>query len=135
MIRRPPRSTRTDTLLPYTTLFRSLVDMVRLMEAHPRAGLLQVPPKPVNQNSPFARIQQFASSAYGPVYAAGLHWWALDDGNYWGHNAIIRIAPFVQHCGLPVLPGREPPGGESLSHDVAEAASLRRAGGDRQSCG
>src|SRR3546814_8535493 len=25
MIRRPPRSTRTDTLLPYTTLFRSLV--------------------------------------------------------------------------------------------------------------
>src|SRR3546814_3872636 len=26
MIRRPPRSTRTDTLFPYTTLFRSLVD-------------------------------------------------------------------------------------------------------------
>src|SRR3546814_4926830 len=25
MIRRPPRSTRTDTLLPYTTLFRSLL--------------------------------------------------------------------------------------------------------------
>src|SRR3546814_13988652 len=27
MIRRPPRSTRTDTLFPYTTLFRSLDDM------------------------------------------------------------------------------------------------------------
>src|SRR3546814_4446144 len=27
MIRRPPRSTRTDTLFPYTTLFRSLVDI------------------------------------------------------------------------------------------------------------
>src|SRR3546814_11394302 len=26
MIRRPPRSTRTDTLLPYTTLFRSIAD-------------------------------------------------------------------------------------------------------------
>src|SRR3546814_18636432 len=26
MIRRPPRSTRTDTLFPYTTLFRSLVE-------------------------------------------------------------------------------------------------------------
>src|SRR3546814_19577007 len=26
MIRRPPRSTRTDTLFPYTTLFRSLID-------------------------------------------------------------------------------------------------------------
>src|SRR3546814_10689891 len=29
MIRRPPRSTRTDTLFPYTTLFRSLVALVR----------------------------------------------------------------------------------------------------------
>src|SRR3546814_2640033 len=36
MIRRPPRSTRTDTLFPYTTLFRSrgeLVDQARLVEA------------------------------------------------------------------------------------------------------
>src|SRR3546814_11032274 len=29
MIRRPPRSTRTDTLLPYTTLFRSIVHLLR----------------------------------------------------------------------------------------------------------
>src|SRR3546814_19081487 len=29
MIRRPPRSTRTDTLFPYTTLFRSIVFEVR----------------------------------------------------------------------------------------------------------
>src|SRR3546814_3312823 len=28
MIRRPPRSTRTDTLFPYTTLFRSLADII-----------------------------------------------------------------------------------------------------------
>src|SRR3546814_4500684 len=33
MIRRPPRSTRTDTLFPYTTLFRSL------LQASSRAGL------------------------------------------------------------------------------------------------
>src|SRR3546814_13127336 len=32
MIRRPPRSTRTDTLFPYTTLFRSIVDRHRLVE-------------------------------------------------------------------------------------------------------
>src|SRR3546814_5850692 len=30
MIRRPPRSTRTDTLFPYTTLFRSVYSFVRL---------------------------------------------------------------------------------------------------------
>src|SRR3546814_936520 len=34
MIRRPPRSTRTDTLFPYTTLFRSLADGVT-----PRGGV------------------------------------------------------------------------------------------------
>src|SRR3546814_4539257 len=31
MIRRPPRSTRTDTLFPYTTLFRSM-PLIRVME-------------------------------------------------------------------------------------------------------
>src|SRR3546814_2682342 len=34
MIRRPPRSTRTDTLFPYTTLFRSAVQLLR----HPCLG-------------------------------------------------------------------------------------------------
>src|SRR3546814_10856660 len=33
MIRRPPRSTRTDTLFPYTTLFRSQVDALVLQRA------------------------------------------------------------------------------------------------------
>src|SRR3546814_6919823 len=37
MIRRPPRSTRTDTLFPYTTLFRSVVD--HLAEAQPDDAL------------------------------------------------------------------------------------------------
>src|SRR3546814_349928 len=32
MIRRPPRSTRTDTLFPYTTLFRSRVDRIALAQ-------------------------------------------------------------------------------------------------------
>src|SRR3546814_11815592 len=34
MIRRPPRSTRTDTLLPYTTLFRSHYDTLVLTGAN-----------------------------------------------------------------------------------------------------
>src|SRR3546814_15488658 len=32
MIRRPPRSTRTDTLFPYTTLFRSGQDLANLLQ-------------------------------------------------------------------------------------------------------
>src|SRR3546814_17691326 len=37
MIRRPPRSTRTDTLFPYTTLFRSYAVMkIELLDREPR---------------------------------------------------------------------------------------------------
>ena len=106
----------------------TLVEMVRLMERHPDVALIQTPPIPVNRESLFARILQFASSIYGRMFTAGLNYWQLGESNYWGHNAIIRIQPFLDHCGLPKLPGREPFGGEILSHDFVEAALLRRAG-------
>jgi membrane glycosyltransferase len=82
----------------------------------------------VGGESLFARMQQFASWVYGPVYVAGLARLAGEDSNYWGHNAIIRVKPFMENCGLPLLPGRPPFGGEILSHDFVEAALLRRAG-------
>ena len=106
----------------------TLVRMVDLMEANPGVALLQSPPLPINRESLFARILQFASSLYGGIFATGLAFWQLGDGNYWGHNAIIRVEPFVLHCGLPKLSGREPFGGEILSHDFVEAALLRKAG-------
>ena len=106
----------------------TLVEMVRLMELHPKVALIQTPPIPVNRESLFARILQFASSIYGRMFTAGLNYWQLGESNYWGHNAIIRIQPFLDHCGLPKLPGREPFGGDILSHDFVEAALLRRAG-------
>jgi membrane glycosyltransferase len=106
----------------------TLTKMVDLMEAHPRVALIQSPPIPVNHKSLFARILQFASSLYSDIFIAGINFWQLSSGNYWGHNAIIRMQPFVQHCGLPKLPGREPFGGEILSHDFVEATLLREAG-------
>lgn len=106
----------------------TLVEMVRLMERHPGVALIQTPPVPVNRESLFARILQFASGIYGRMFTAGLNYWQLGESNYWGHNAIIRIQPFLDHCGLPKLPGHEPFGGEILSHDFVEAALLRRAG-------
>src|SRR3546814_1448980 len=43
MIRRPPRSTRTDTLFPYTTLFRSVADVGEQLEGVPTGvGLLDL---------------------------------------------------------------------------------------------
>ncbi|GAA0536078.1 membrane glycosyltransferase [Rhizomicrobium palustre] len=106
----------------------TLASLVALMEENPRAALIQVAPQLVGRDSLFARIQQFSSSVYGPLYATGLSLLQGPGGNYWGHNAIIRIQPFMEHCGLPELKGRAPLGGEILSHDFVEAALLRRAG-------
>ncbi len=101
--------------------------MVARMESKPKLGMLQVPPVPINRTSLFARLQQFAASVYGPTFTEGLEAWAGAESNYWGHNAIIRVAPFMQHCGLPILPGKAPLGGEILSHDFVEAALMLRA--------
>lgn len=106
----------------------TLVRMVELMNANPRVALIQAPPQPVNRDSLFARILQFAASLYGPLFSTGVAFWQRGYSNYWGHNAIIRIQPFAQHCGLPKLSGREPFGGEILSHDFIEAALLHKAG-------
>jgi membrane glycosyltransferase len=104
--------------------------LARLMDANPRAGLIQAPAQLVGRHSLFARIQQFAASVYGPTFTAGLASLQGPDGNYWGHNAIIRMRAFLQHGGLPKLPGKPPYGGEIMSHDFVEAAFLRRAGWD-----
>ncbi|MEM6978045.1 MAG: glucans biosynthesis glucosyltransferase MdoH [Planctomycetota bacterium] len=106
----------------------TIVEMIRRMASDESIGILQVPPVPIGRESLFARYQQFAAAVYGPMFNAGLDAVAAAQGNYWGHNAIIRIAPFMRHCRLPVLPGREPLGGEILSHDFVEAALLVRAG-------
>ena len=108
----------------------TLASLVRLMDANPSAALIQAPATLVGRSTLFARIQQFASSAYGGTYNAGLAWLQGGQGNYWGHNAIIRVRAFQQHGGLPKLPGRPPFGGEIMSHDFVEAAFLQRAGWD-----
>lgn len=106
----------------------SLARLVGLMDANPRAALIQAAPLLIGGESLFARSQQFASWLYGRVYTAGFARLQGPDGNYWGHNAIIRVKPFMENCGLPILPGRPPLGGEIMSHDFVEAALLRRAG-------
>jgi membrane glycosyltransferase len=106
----------------------SIVRLVAAMEAHPKAALIQTLPIIVNARSLFARSQQFAGRLYGPMLAAGIAWWHGSEGNYWGHNAIIRVRAFAQHAGLPELGGRKPFGGHIMSHDFIEAALLRRGG-------
>ena len=106
----------------------AIVALAAAMEADSDAGIIQTLPLIINRNTLFARLQQFAARIYGPVIAAGLSAWSGRDGNYWGHNAIIRTRAFAQSCGLPDLPGKPPFGGHILSHDFVEAALIRRAG-------
>lgn len=113
-----------DSLMSGDTMVR----MVHAMESNPQAALLQTLPIIVNARSLFSRLQQFAGRLYGPMIAAGVAWWHGSEGNYWGHNAIIRIQAFAEQAGLPELSGRKPFGGHILSHDFVEAALMRRAG-------
>jgi membrane glycosyltransferase len=113
-----------DSLMTGDTVVR----LVAAMEANPRVGLIQTLPVLLNGTTLFARIQQFAGRVYGPLIARGIAWWHGSEGNYWGHNAIIRVRAFADQAGLPLLGGRKPFGGHILSHDFVEAALMRRAG-------
>ncbi len=107
-----------------------MLHLTHAMEDNPGAGLIQTVPIPVRQETFFGRFIQFAATLYSPMLATGLAFWQTNAANYWGHNAIIRISAFMDNCGLPLLPGKGPFGGEILSHDFVEAALLRRGGWD-----
>lgn len=98
------------------------------LAADPQTGLIQSLPQLIGAGTLFARMQQFSNVAYGWLLAEGLAHWARTEGNYWGHNAIIRTRAFASSAGLPHL--RSLTGREDLilSHDFVEASLLRRAG-------
>ncbi|RIJ33199.1 glucans biosynthesis glucosyltransferase MdoH [Henriciella mobilis] len=106
----------------------TILALVEAIHAQPRTGLVQTIPQLVGACTLFARAQQFASALYGPVLGHGIAWWAQKEGNFWGHNAIIRVSALAESAGLPSIPGKAPLGGSILSHDFVEAALLRRAG-------
>ena len=106
----------------------TLVELVRRMEDNRGIGILQTVPQAINGVTIWSRLQQFSMSLYGPISAAGANFWQQEESNFWGHNAIIRLAPFIQHCALPELPGRSAIGRRPMSHDFVEAALMRRAG-------
>ena len=106
----------------------AVIRLAGMLERHPDVGLVQTLPVIVGGETLFARMQQFAGRLYGPLIAHGIAWWHGADGNYWGHNAMIRTEAFAAAAGLPTLEGRKPFGGHIMSHDFVEAALLRRAG-------
>lgn len=106
----------------------TLVALVRLMEQHPNAGIVQTLPQAYGHGTLHARLQQFAGRVTGRLFALGMAYWQLGESHYWGHNAILRVEPFMRHCALAPIPGRGGLSGTVLSHDFVEAAMMRRAG-------
>jgi membrane glycosyltransferase len=106
----------------------AIVRMVRMMQAHPRIGILQSLVVGMPSSSAFARIFQFGMRHGMRSYTMGQAWWVGDCGPFWGHNAVVRMKPFIEGCELPMLPGKPPLGGHVLSHDQVEATLMRRAG-------
>jgi len=104
------------------------VRLVELMEAHPATGIIQTNPRLALGQTLMQRVMQFGAQLCGPLYAAGMNFWQCDSGNYWGHNAIIRLKPFMKYCAMPELPESGPFGRRVFSHDTIEAALMRRAG-------
>ncbi len=112
-----------DSVMSGTTLVR----LALAMQRDEKAGLIQTVPRLTGAVTLLQYLQQFASNVYGPPVAAGLAFWHRDQGNYWGHNAIIRTRAFAEAAGLPTLPGPAPFGGDIQSHDFVEAVLLQRA--------
>lgn len=107
---------------------RMFIKLVKVMEVSPHIGILQSITRGIHQETPLAMAEQFANHLYGPQFIAGLHFLQLGDAAFWGHNAIVRLEPYMRCCCLPCFPGKPPFGGEILSHDFVEAAFMRRAG-------
>lgn len=107
---------------------QSMCMLAQLMQDNPSVGLVQLQPMPVRQASLFGRIYQFSACTFSELFAHGYAFWWLDSSSFFGHNAILRIEPFKEHCVLPMLPLAGPLGGHVLSHDNVEAALMAAAG-------
>jgi membrane glycosyltransferase len=108
----------------------SMLRLVRAMQTNPTLGILQTLVVGQPSGGAFTRIFQFGMRHAMRMQTVGSAWWQGPAGPYWGHNAIIRLQPFVDHCVLPHFNGRGPLGGQILSHDQVEAAMMRGAGYD-----
>ena len=113
-----------DSFMPAHAVLR----LIRIMQANPTLGILQTLIVGLPSVSVFARLFQFGMRLGMRSYTLGATWWQGDCGPYWGHNAILRLEPFIAHCHLPALPGNGPLAGPILSHDQVEAVLMRRAG-------
>jgi membrane glycosyltransferase len=106
-----------------------LLRLAQDMQADPALGILQTAPQLIGAQTLFGRLQQFAGCVYGPVITRGLAAWSGDSGNYWGHNAIIRMRAFAEQCGLPNSRAASPSAATSCRTTSSRPRSCAAAAG------
>src|SRR3546814_12039538 len=101
MIRRPPRSTRTDTLFPYTTLFRSIDNGIRIWPVRDKRNVRRGNPEAWAMKLFWSSRSPFARKVVMVAHETGLH----------DRVALIPLpipspVPFVEQIGRATCRGR-----------------------------
>ncbi|TGL85270.1 glucans biosynthesis glucosyltransferase MdoH [Leptospira congkakensis] len=113
-----------DSLVSGELIFQLIANM----ENNPQAGIIQSSTRIFKSTTLFQKLTEFSSYLFSPFFLKGASFWQINSSGYWGHNAILRVKPFMEHCALPHLPEYGGLGGKILSHDTVEAALMRKAG-------
>lgn len=106
----------------------AVLRLVRVLQASPEIGMLQGLVVGTPSRTFFTRAFQYGMRHGMRSFTLGSAWWQADCGPNWGHNILIRMAPFNDHCLLEQIPGTGPLSGDIMSHDQVEAVLMRRAG-------
>src|SRR3546814_10214200 len=117
MIRRPPRSTRTDTLFPYTTLFRSAVSTWLPKEIEAKRQALQQVLRPIAEDGGLPN-ETYTSAGFAAVErdeVLARTWTCIGVGAWVPPPGDLRP---VQLQGLPLLLLRDAEGGLRVFHNL-----------------
>jgi membrane glycosyltransferase len=106
----------------------AILRLVRIMQARPRLAILQSLIDCVWPMTAAARPFEFGHRLVWHNYILGSAWWQGERGQYRGHNAAVRIKPYVAHARLAEGDGVEQPSSHVMCSDQVEAALLHRAG-------
>jgi len=113
-----------DSVMGAQTVLR----MADELAADPSCALVQTVARVLPGDTLWQRFQSFAGEVYGTLLGRAFTMWTGPQANFFGHNAMVRLAAFATSAGLPHLASGRPKGGVILSHDFVEAALLVRAG-------
>lgn len=105
-----------------------IIQLIAMMQRNPKAGIIQTNSKLFRATTLFQKLTEFSSYLFSSYFLKGASFWQINANSYWGHNAILRIKPFMEYCALPYLPEYGGLGGKILSHDTVEASLMRKAG-------